>query len=548
MTGHNNTGTECKKPLVTVIITTYNHGRYLPDSIESVLEQTYLPIELVIVDDGSTDNTKEIVSEYPAVKYIYQENKGLSSARNTGVGNSRGDFVVFLDADDMLYPDAIAVNLQYFQTHPACGFISGGHDLMTEDKQIIESPEWQQIPTDDHYLALLRCDYISMHAAVMYRSVVFKDHHYDETLTSCEDYDFYLQVARSYPVWSHNIKLAAYRKHGESMSGNMLHMYRSALKVIHRHDHNTTDERIKESCRAGAEDIRRHYAASLLNNLISHKVYQKINFSDIFLIISLLSFQDILKLTSFYLTSLWNISIRKAVIVFKSIKRMIGGGSSSIIPKQGHIRMGDLNRTTPLSRKFGYDRGGPVDRYYIERFLENNADSIEGDVLEIGDNTYTIAYGGQRVSKSDVLYVDESNHTATIIGDLSKADHIPSGKFDCIILTQTLHLIYDFKSALAHCARMLKSGGILLMTVPGISQIDYDEWGDQWYWSFTGNVIHKLLGDYFEPSKIKVETFGNVLVAASFLYGLGRGELSIQDLEKNDPSYEVVIAAKAVKN
>jgi glycosyltransferase involved in cell wall biosynthesis len=547
MSGDDNTWIEGNEPLVTVVITTYNHAAYLPDSIESVLGQTYPQIELIIVDDGSIDNTKEVVSGYPSAKYLFQENKGLPSARNTGASNSSGNYIVFLDADDMLYPDAIKANVQYFQIHPKCGFISGGYDLMAEDKKMIDAEEWQQIPQHDHYKALLRCDYISMHAAVMYRRDIFGYYHFDETLTSCEDYDFYLQIARNYAVFSHNIKLAAYRKHSESMSGNIIIMYHSAMQVMNKHKDENGDPEIKKSWLAGKRDIRHHYNALLFHRLTSGRKHQKIDFRNGIAFISLLSFKDILRLIAFYLKASVGWFIKKLIAGSQRLKRILPGGSSRFIPKEGQIRIGDLDRTAPFSKSFGYDRGGPVDRYYIERFLENNAGYIKGNVLEIGDNAYTLTYGGQRVSKSDVLYIDESNPAATIIGDLSKADQIPSDKFDCIILTQTLHLIYDFKAALEHCARILKKGGVLLMTVPGITQIDYGEWGDTWYWSFTGNVINKLLGHYFKPADVQVQTFGNVVVAASFLYGLGKNELNIHELEQNDPSYQVIITAKAVK-
>lgn len=543
-----NVGTTNEDLWVTVVVTTYNHARYLPDAIESVLRQTYPQIELVVVDDGSTDNTAEIASGYPDVKYIFQENKGLSSARNTGALNSLGTYIIFLDADDMLYPDAVSLNIGYFKDHPQCGFISGGHDLMTEDKHIMDVEPWQKIPTLDHYPALLQNDYISMHGAVMYRKAVFENHHYDESLSSCEDYDFYLQVARHYPIYSHNIKLAAYRKHAESMSENIVHMYRSAMRVMHKQTPDLENVLLKESWLAGKRDIRQHYSALLLHQWTSCKKQQKMDLRRLVEVFFLLSSRDMMRLGVFYVKFFFYrlFALLRATLI--RVQRIVQRGSRSFVPKPGKVWMGDLDSVKPFSRTFGYDRGGPVDRYYIERFLADNADFIQGNVLEIGDNFYTLKYGGNRVTRSDVLYVDDSNPAATIIGDLSKAGHIPSESFDCIILTQTLHLMYDFKAALAHCHRLLKKEGALLMTVPGITSIDYGEWGDTWYWSFTGNVINKLLEKDFGLSNVRTRTYGNVLAASSFLYGLGEKELKVKELDQHDPCYQVIIAAAAIKN
>lgn len=217
------------------------------------------------------------------------------------------------------------------------------------------------------------------------------------------------------------------------------------------------------------------------------------------------------------------------------------------IPRLGSIQTGDLNRKTPFSREFGYDRGGPVDRYYIENFLRNESGSIRGRVLEIGDNSYTMEFGGANVTKSDVLHIHADNPKATIVGDLSNVPQIPDNSFDCIILTQTLHLIYDVKGALKTCERILKPGGVLLLTVPGISQIDHDEWNDIWLWSFTRASMRKLTAEVFPPSQVSINTHGNVFIATAFLYGMGVSEVSREQLDFMDPHYQVIITVKAVK-
>lgn len=212
----------------------------------------------------------------------------------------------------------------------------------------------------------------------------------------------------------------------------------------------------------------------------------------------------------------------------------------------GHVRFGDLRRVIPFSRHFGFDRGLPIDRYYIEQFLASHAGDIRGRVLEIGDAAYTNRFGGARVAISDVLHVDPKPQ-ATIVGDLTHGDHIPSDTFDCIILTQTLHLIFDVRRALKTVYRILKPEGVLLATFPGITQIDHGEWAESWYWSFTTRSSRRLFDEVFPPARCGIAAHGNVLAASAFLYGLSVEELRPEELNYHDPHYEMLIAARAQK-
>ena len=216
-------------------------------------------------------------------------------------------------------------------------------------------------------------------------------------------------------------------------------------------------------------------------------------------------------------------------------------------PANGRIQFGDLRRVTPISRHFGYDRGLPVDRYYIENFLNRHSSDIKGRVLEIGDDSYTRQFGGDRVTQRDVLHVTEGNPIATFIGDLTNADQIPSDSFDCFVLTQTLHLVYDFRAALDTIYRILKPGGVVLATVPGISHRSVDEWEDYWCWAFTTASCKKLFTEFFPTDHVEIEAFGNVLAAIAFLEGLSFDELTQQELDSRDRSYELLITVRAVK-
>lgn len=212
------------------------------------------------------------------------------------------------------------------------------------------------------------------------------------------------------------------------------------------------------------------------------------------------------------------------------------------------VEWGNMRRLTPISRVFGFDRGQPIDRYYIDEFLKSYSTEIKGRVLEIGDSTYTDKYGGSKAVIAEVLHAVEGNPQATIIGDLGTGSGIPQNSFDCIILTQTLLCIYQVHEAIANTYLALKPGGVLLATFPGISQIsryDMDRWGD--YWRFTTLSATKLFEEVFPPKNIEIKAYGNVLVAVAFLHGLAVEDLRKEEMDYNDPDYEVLIAVRAVK-
>ncbi|MDQ2974624.1 MAG: class I SAM-dependent methyltransferase [Acidobacteriota bacterium] len=212
------------------------------------------------------------------------------------------------------------------------------------------------------------------------------------------------------------------------------------------------------------------------------------------------------------------------------------------------VRNSTRRRLTPVSRNFGFDRGLCIDRYYIEAFLQRHSSDIQGRVLEVLDRQYTRKFGGARVTQSDVLHAVSGNREATIVGDLSTGKNIPHLAFDCLIVTQTLHLIYDVRSAIANCYAALKPGGVLLATFPAISQIsryDSDRWGD--YWRFTKMSVDRLCRESFPTQQVEIVGHGNVFVAISYLDGLAAQDLLPSELDFHDPDYEIIITARLVK-
>lgn len=226
--------------------------------------------------------------------------------------------------------------------------------------------------------------------------------------------------------------------------------------------------------------------------------------------------------------------------VYEFAKHRITGEG---IPPPGTVRFGDLRRLEPMSREYGYDRGLPVDRYYIENFLTAQSHLIQGRVLEIGERLYTDMLG-KGVTQSDMLHVVD-HPEATYVDDLTDGATIPDGLYDCVILTQTLHLIFDMEKAVRTIFRILKPGGVVLCTVPGITQIADAEWNETWYWSLSRSAAKKLFGRVFDVADVEIIQQGNVLSAISFLQGLAYTELKTHELDHFDEEYPVIIGILA---
>ena len=212
-----------------------------------------------------------------------------------------------------------------------------------------------------------------------------------------------------------------------------------------------------------------------------------------------------------------------------------------------------MRRLKPVSRQFGFDRGDPIDRYYIDQFMHRHATApgvVRGTVLEVGEPLYTERYADpDQLERIEILDADGANPRATVVADLRDAPELESESFDCVICTQTLLLIYEVRSAIETLHRILKPGGTLLVTVPGVSQICHPEmerWGD--YWRFTSLSARRLFEEFFDPDAVSVETYGNVFTASAFLYGVAARELKRSQLDFRDPDYQVLIGIKAVKS
>jgi SAM-dependent methyltransferase len=380
------------------------------------------------------------------------------------------------------------------------------------------------------------------------RDAVLSAGAFDASLPACEDYDLYLRIARAHPVHGHEAVVAIYRQHAENLSRDAALMLRSVLRVLHRHRrHAARNAAARESLRAGLRNWKAYYGRPLVHQAARHLREPGARLRGI---------REALMVLRHAPECMFSDHFNAARVLARACMPAAPAGLRNRIrrrwpaidyrPRPGSVRLGDLDRLQPISRSFGFDRGQPIDRYYIERFLAANSAAIRGRVLEIGDCEYTRRFGGAQVVRSDVLNLLPGGAQTTIQADLAGGDAVPDGEFDCIIATQTLHLIHDVPAALRTLRRALRPGGVLLLTVPGtISQLAADQWREYWQWGFTRASLARLLHEVVADPDPLITQFGNVLACTAFLHGMAAAELSRTDLDHHDELYPLVIAARA---
>lgn len=204
-------------------------------------------------------------------------------------------------------------------------------------------------------------------------------------------------------------------------------------------------------------------------------------------------------------------------------------------------------KAKPIDAFFGRKRGEPVDRYYIEKFLDEHKEFIRGRCIEIAEDTYTRKFGGNRVTDSVMLHVEGWGDNV-VKGNLETCDGIVSETYDSMIITQTLMFIYNVEAAVRNIFVGLKKGGSALVTVSGISQIaryDDDNWG--MFHSFYMSGLKKLFYPVFGEENVEIIHYGNVKTAMAFLYGAVREELRDEDFNISDMDYPVIYGIHAIR-
>lgn len=514
---------------VSIVITVYNEEPgYLAEAIESALAQRVPAHEIILVEDGARRDYSALLTGYPQVRVIRQQNMGLAAARNTGLRAATGDFILFLDGDDRLTRHAIASNLARFEANPRAIMVYGGWRFINSDG----SPSLQvNMPPigDDPYATLLNGNCIGMHATVLYRRAeLLAIGGFDPSYRACEDYELYLRAARQGPIIDGADILAEYRQHDANMSGDRAMMLGTIRRVLTAQEPFVRDNPVWRAARSkGLAAWKAHYARNQLFDILRTASGET---------------RAGPALRGFVRLGLQIPFTMARVAMLETLSRLRAR------LRHGTVDFGDLRRTKPISPYFGFDRGRPIDRKYIEDFLARHASDVRGRVLEIGDNSYTRQFGGANVTLSEILHVDPDAPNVTYCTDLVEGAGIGDALFDCIVLTQTLHLIYDFHGAVRTLYRILKPGGVILLTVPGVSSVDQGEWGDTWFWSFTPAALRRIFEDRFGRDGNEITSYGNVLTATAFLYGLADEELRPHEFNVVDPHYPVIVAARIQKS
>lgn len=522
---------------MSVVVIFLDAERFLEEAIEGVLGQTYPSWELWLVDDGSSDASTGIARRHADcdperihyLEHAGHRNLGMSASRNLGISHARGEYVAPLDADDVWLPEKLERQVAILEEHPQAALLFGAPlywsswtarpedeakdyviDLRLPANRVYDPPELLErflrrtapppCPSD----VLVR------------REAVEKVCGFEDRFKGMyEDQAFFSKLLLRFPTYVSDETWDRYRQHDASC-------YAVAKAT-------------------GARDRARQVFLGWLRDHLSAEgrtsgpVWQAV--------------RDELRPFSPGGRMVLRMRGLARRLLPKRLRAWVGARLPGTRPKP--VEFGSLRRLRPLSRNFGWDRGGlPVDRYYIEAFLARHVQDVKGRVLEVRDDAYTRRFGGDEVEQSDVLHPVPGNPAATIIADLADSDTsaLPTDAFDCVILTQVLPFIPDVGVALRTVHRILRPGGVVLATVPGISQIvrrDMDAWGD--YWRFTSLSAHRLFEEAFPAGSVDVEAHGNVLTATAFLHGIASKELDAEELDHVDPDYEVLITVRAVK-
>ena len=493
---------------IAVVVSCHNLGRTLEEAVASVHAQTRRPAELVIVDDGSDDVlTLQVLAELEGAdeRVIRTANRGVSAARNTGIGATTAPLLVLLYADDVLEPAYLEAAASRLESEPELAFVSCAMRGFGAADYVWSPPRPELVEAVSRGV---------VHASSMFRREMWQAvGGFDESLSAYEEMDFWTTVLE------HGFEgavlaepLLRYRVRPDSM-------YHGAI----RPDHHV--RLMRRFYAKHGDTVARHWKALLLAReafILEQRQHQR------------------------------HLEHRR-----RQVEAELDRVNDQIKAVEDQLRQlgstpgvdaGDLGRTQPLSPFWGLDRGLPVDRHFIEAFLDRHREDIRGTVLEIKAPGYTRLFGDDRVARSDVLDLDPDNDLATITADLADTDGVPAGIWDCFILTQTLNVIYDVRGAIASAVRVLKPGGVLLCTVTALNRISYEDRGlDGDYWRFTEASLRELFAEVLPAEAFAVEGSGNVRTCTAFLYGLAAQELSPEELDAHDPYFPLVYSVRAVK-
>jgi glycosyltransferase involved in cell wall biosynthesis len=258
-------------PLVSIVIPCYNQARYLPAAVESALSQTHPNTEVIIVNDGSKDDTENVAAHYSAVRYLAHENRGVAEARNAGLYASKGEFVQFLDADDRLTATSVESHLHCFKAHPAAGFVVGEIEWIDEEGRCLGKGNSPMIESN-HYEELLKKNHIANTIAVLFRrSTLSRVGGFNGFFSPAEDYEILLRAARVFPSAHHSSVVAQYRRHTTNTSRRGVVMLKATNRVIVAERQVVKgNSRLEAALRKGDQHWRDFFGGVTIKEIYSH--------------------------------------------------------------------------------------------------------------------------------------------------------------------------------------------------------------------------------------------------------------------------------------
>ena len=495
---------------VSTVIRCANRHDLVYSTVESVEAQDLGRSQIILVTDPSTPaGAGQWLTSFAGTRghRVVTAASSLPGAiRNTGIAATSEPYVVCLDAGDILDPSFHAACVAALDTDPQVELVATSVLILGpgSERRVVNPPG---CALDD-----VLGDSTAVNSASLFSRHVWEAlGGFDERLLCLEDYEFFLRLLHSGCQGTVVERPLLIRPLREGA------LYRRAWDTP---DHTEAFQSIIERHKALFEDnpAKPLYPRERALHEIA-AVYQP-------------------------LLARHNATKRQIELLQHRKKELL---RSRPVDQRETVDLADLRRVTPIASDWGYERGTPVDRYYIEQFLERHRDDFRGIVLEVQEADYTERYGANRVTRSDVLDLNTSNPRATVISDLRAAYNVPADTYDCVVLTQTLHVIHNIAAAVSECQRILKPGGVLLATLPCTSRVcrEYGYAGD--HWRVTQDAARELFAQAFPHEAIEVRGCGNVLVNTAFLYGLGSHELSEAEFEACDPYHPLLVTVRARK-
>jgi len=514
-------------PSVAVVIACYNQAHFLPDAIDSLLSQTRSADEIIVVDDGSSDETAAVAGRYPQATLVQQDNRGLAAARNRGWREARADFVVFLDADDRLLPEALSAGLAQLAGHPDCAFVAGHYRYIREDGSFLAEHAQEDIDSDA-YSAFLKGNWVGMVASVMFRrDAVAAAGGFDESLPAGEDYDLYLRLSQQHPVFRYATVVAAYRQHGRNMSANIALMLPTILAVLRKNAPSPGDRPRRAAFRTGLAAWKAHYCDIHLTPVPRAAGARS---------------RDTKAILRHAPGTLLSLAARHAWRQLRGAIRAPDGLASRLLdrlqrPKIGRVRFGTLGQALP-SRA---DPAASLEAHYIAKYLTAVQPQLGacpcGTILF--DTRFDTCLDGVATGDGWHAQPFDFSDPASEAQLLRALDELAaSPPRDGIVALHCLSQAYDLSAALGCLKSALKPNGLLIATLPGGALGGPSE--VQAYRRFTPAAVAKLFGGE-DWSAADWTSYGNVLAATGALHGVPARDLAPQALQDRDPRYPLVI-------